>query len=136
MRPSGLCRSQNYEIRAGADDTQSSRHILKVGIQFQITGIPKGWEDRGGMITRITFKQRISGAMKKKDRPEWMIKSCAYAFAQRRKRSTRTDLRPISRTLSRRHVEPNHSSWLCASCVPDFRFRHSPGGTQAHPDHE
>ena len=32
------------------------------------------------MITQTTSKQRISGAMKKKDRPEWMIEPCACAF--------------------------------------------------------
>ncbi len=52
------------------------------------------------------------------------------------RQSHRVLLRPISRTLSRPHVEPNHSSWLCASCVPDFRFKHSKGGTQTHLDHE
>ena len=48
------------------------RHIPKVGIRFRTTGIPKEWAGLGEMITRKTFKQRIFGAMKKKDRPEWM----------------------------------------------------------------
>jgi hypothetical protein len=43
-----------------------------------------------------------------------------------------SDLRPISRTVPRPSVNIDHSSWLCASCVPDFRFKHSQGGTQAH----
>jgi hypothetical protein len=30
------------------------------------------WEERGGMTTQTTFRQRISGAMKKKDQPEWL----------------------------------------------------------------
>src|SRR5579864_1057317 len=38
---------------------------------FQTTGIRKGWEERGGMTTQIISRQPISGAMKKKDQPEW-----------------------------------------------------------------
>jgi hypothetical protein len=45
-------------------------------------------------------------------------------------------LRPISRTISRSHMKSDYSSWLCASCVPDSRFRHSLGGTQVRLDHE
>jgi hypothetical protein len=33
------------------------------------------------MTTQTISRQHISGAMKKKDRPEWMIESCACAFA-------------------------------------------------------
>ena len=33
---------------------------------FQITGIPKGWEERGGMTTQTISKRRISGAMREK----------------------------------------------------------------------
>jgi hypothetical protein len=36
---------------------------------------------------------------------------------------------PISRMLSGPRVNADHSSWLCASCVPDFRLVHSQGGT-------
>jgi len=39
---------------------------------FRTTGTQKEWEELGEMTIRITSKQRISGAMKKKDRPEWM----------------------------------------------------------------
>lgn len=49
------------------------------------TGIRKEWAERGQMTIQIISRQRISGAMKKKDQPEWMIESCACAFAQRRK---------------------------------------------------
>jgi hypothetical protein len=43
---------------------------------------------------------------------------------------------PSAGTLSRPYVTANHWTWLCASRVPDFRFRQSRGGTQAHPDHD
>jgi hypothetical protein len=45
-------------------------------------------------------------------------------------------LRPISRTLFRLHVKSDHSSWLCAACVPDLRFSHLQGGTQIRLDRE
>ena len=32
------------------------------------------------MITQTISKQRTSGAMKKKDRPEWMIEPCPASF--------------------------------------------------------
>ncbi len=40
---------------------------------------------------------------------------------------------PILRRLSRPHMKPAHSSWLCAGCVPDFKSGHSQGSTQPHP---
>jgi len=45
VRPSELCRSQNYEMRVGADDTQSGRYILKVGIPCPTTNTRKAWEE-------------------------------------------------------------------------------------------
>ena len=39
---------------------------------FQITEIPKEWEERGETIIQTISKQHIGGAMEKKDPPEWM----------------------------------------------------------------
>jgi len=58
---------------------------------FQTTGIQKEWAELGEMIIRTIFRQRISGATKRKDQPEW------------------TDSRPISRTLSRPRGKPDYS---------------------------
>jgi hypothetical protein len=41
-------------------------------ISCRITESQKEWEERGETIIQTIFKQHISGAMKKKDRPEWM----------------------------------------------------------------
>jgi hypothetical protein len=41
-------------------------------ISFPITGIPKGWEERGEMTIQTIFKQHTGGATEKKDQPEWM----------------------------------------------------------------
>jgi hypothetical protein len=41
------------------------------------------------MITQTISKQRISGAMKKKDQPEWMIEPCAFAFCGPEKKANR-----------------------------------------------
>jgi hypothetical protein len=71
-------------MHAGADETQPGRHILKVGIRFQTIGIRKEWAERGEMITRTTFKQRISGAMKRKARAEWMIEPCPFRRAEKK----------------------------------------------------
>jgi hypothetical protein len=68
MRPSGLCRSQNYEMRAGADDTQSGRHILKVGILCLTTSTRKGWEALGETTTLQTSKPSTTGAIQKRAR--------------------------------------------------------------------
>ena len=71
MCPSGLCRPQNHEMHAGADETQPGRHILKVGILLRTTGIPKEWVERGGTITLTISRQYIGGATKKKDQQGW-----------------------------------------------------------------
>ena len=71
MCPSGLCRPQNHEMHAGADETQPGRHILKVGIPFRTTRTPKEWEGRGEMTIPTISKQHIGGVTKRKDRPEW-----------------------------------------------------------------
>ena len=63
-------RSQNYEMRAGADDTQSGRHILKVGIPFRITEILKAWAELGETTILRMSKQSIGCAIQKKDRGE------------------------------------------------------------------
>ena len=55
-------------------------------MSFQIIEIRKVWAERGEMTTQTISRQRISGAMKKKDRPEWMIEPCSAHFAERRKR--------------------------------------------------
>ena len=68
MRPPGLCRSQNYEMRAGADDTQSGRHILKIGIPFQTISVPGEWEERGGMIIPTISRRFTGGVMVKRAR--------------------------------------------------------------------
>ena len=67
MRPPGLCRSQNHEMRAGADETQPGRHILKVGIRCPIISTPKAWEGHGETTIQTTSKQYIGGATKRKD---------------------------------------------------------------------
>jgi hypothetical protein len=72
MRPSGLCRSQNYETRAGANDTQSSRHILKVGIPSPTIKARREWAEAGGTIIRITSRQYIGGVTKRRDQSEWI----------------------------------------------------------------
>jgi hypothetical protein len=80
MRPLGLCRSQNYEIRAGADDTESSRHILKVGIPSPTTGTRKEWAAPGATTIPTTFKPHTTGATMKKDRQEWMADGRSFHF--------------------------------------------------------
>ena len=70
MRPSGLCRSQNHGMHAGADETQPGRHILKVGIPCRTTGIRKVWAARGETITPTMCKQHTGGAMERKDQRE------------------------------------------------------------------
>jgi len=37
----------------------------------RIIRIPKAWAVRGEMTIQTTFKQRIGGATRKRDRPEW-----------------------------------------------------------------
>src|SRR5712672_3020749 len=44
------------------------------------TGIQREWEERGGTIIRTTSKQHISGAMKEKDRPDWMTDGPSVVF--------------------------------------------------------
>lgn len=80
MHPSGLCRSQNYETRAGADADRSARHILKVGIPSLTIRIRKEWEGRGETTIPAISRQHIGGATKKKDQPEWMsdVRSVAH----------------------------------------------------------
>jgi hypothetical protein len=72
VRPSGLCRSQNHEMHAGADETQPGRHILKVGIPCRTTRIRKEWAGPGETIIRTTSRQHTGGAMKKRAQPGWM----------------------------------------------------------------
>jgi len=93
-------------------------HSRTTTILFRTTRIRKEWAERGETITQTISRQYIGGAMKRKDQSEW------------------NELRPISRPLPRPRVKLDHSCWLCASCVPDFRFKHSQGGTQAHLDDE
>ena len=57
------------------------------------------------MTTQKISRQHISGAMKKKDRPEWMIDPCTCALCGVEKKVTGSGLRPNSRTLSCRRDE-------------------------------
>jgi hypothetical protein len=67
VRPLRLCRFQNYEMSAGADGTQSGRHIPNVGIPFRTISIPVAWEELGGTIIPTTFRRSTGGAMEKRD---------------------------------------------------------------------
>ena len=40
MSPPRLCRAQDHEELAGADENRSGRHILRVGIQYSTMKIP------------------------------------------------------------------------------------------------
>jgi len=61
VSPPRLCRDQNPEMLAGADENRSSRHILSVGIPFLTIRIPKEWAEIGEMIIRTVSKQATGG---------------------------------------------------------------------------
>jgi hypothetical protein len=71
VHPSGLCRLRNHDAPAVADENQSSRHILKVGIPYRTTGNRKEWVARGETTIQIMCKQHIGGATETKDQPGW-----------------------------------------------------------------
>jgi hypothetical protein len=59
-------------MHPGADETQPSRHILKVGIPCPTTGTRKEWAAPGATTIPTTFKPHTTGATMKKDQQEWM----------------------------------------------------------------
>jgi len=65
------------------------------------------------MTTQTISKRRISGAMKRKDQPEW------------------TDSGPISPLRSLIYVNSVLSSLQCASGVPDCRVNKNPWNARA-----
>src|SRR5271156_1822099 len=88
-----LLKCGNFSTGRLSSRTGNARFVTKSSqittTSCQITEIRKGWEERGRMITQTISKQRISGAMKKRDRPEWMIEPCACAFCGPEKKVNR-----------------------------------------------
>ena len=80
-----LLKCGNFSTGRLSSRTGNVRFVTKSSqittTSYQTTGIPKGWEERGGMITPTTSKQRISGAMKRKARAEWPIEPCTCALS-------------------------------------------------------
>jgi len=73
------------------------------------------------MITQTISKQRISGAMKKRDQPEWMIEPCVCAFCGPEKKVNRVVTYGRSAGQLANHLR-THIVFdkKCADSVPNY----------------